>query len=100
MGAAAYADEAATHGGDDGHAARGGHSGGGHVRGMARMNGAESFVNGFAARRGFCERAAIDRMTAIAHGMAGKRLRHVELGANGMILPEHMRVGARNRRDD
>ena len=36
-------------------------------------------VNEFAVRQGLHERDAIDRTVAIAHGMAGKRLRHVEL---------------------
>ncbi len=78
------------------------HSVGGCVRGVAHTNGMESFrsmrrrgyhgtfrhfgprhrqrrVNEFAVRQGLRERDAIDRMAAIAHGMAGKRLRHVEL---------------------
>lgn len=36
-------------------------------------------VNESAVRQGLRERDAIDRVVAIAHGMAGKRLRHVEL---------------------
>ena len=79
------------------------HSVGGCVRGMAHTNGMESFrsmrrrghhgtfrhfspehrqrcVNESAVRQGLRERDAIDdRMVASAHGMAGKRLRHVGL---------------------
>ena len=89
--------------GDDGYAARGGQPLGRRVRprhGLHERHGElplhaparpprdvrhfslkhrQRCVNEFAVRQGLRECDAIDRMAAIAHGMAGKRLRHVEL---------------------
>ena len=68
------------------------HSVGGHVRGMARPHGMES-------SRSMRKRGRHGTFQHFSPKHRRRRVNEFAVRSDGMILPERMRVGERNRRD-